>query len=92
MHDSETRSAAFDWLASQVEIHGDVLPWGLLQRGFQFRDARVSLLSMQGIFTPRMMELPLSHGIHQPRNTDLRPDPERLANRYARFLEAARVA
>jgi hypothetical protein len=60
MPDSEIRRAAFEWLAAQVEIHGDVLPWALLVRGFELRGERVPLVSMQGIFKPRVMELPLS--------------------------------
>ena len=58
--DHSTRLAAFDWLSKQVEIHGDVLPWSLLLHGFTFRGSRVPLLSQQGIFKPRVMELPLS--------------------------------
>ena len=45
---------------TQVEVHGNVLPWALLQRGFVYRGERVPLASMQGIFKPRVMELPLS--------------------------------
>ena len=60
MPDPEIRRAAFDWLTTQVEIHGDVLPWALLVRGFEHRGERVPLVSMQGIFKPRVMDLPLS--------------------------------
>ncbi|MFW6012417.1 MAG: HNH endonuclease [bacterium] len=58
--DPTIRRAAFEWLAVQSEVHGDVLPWALLQRGFELRGERVPLVSMQGIFKPRVMELPLS--------------------------------
>ncbi len=59
--DARVRAAAFDWLAVQTRIHGDVLPWALLLRGFQWQDQRVPLVSMQGIFRPRVLsELPLS--------------------------------
>ena len=54
------RLAAFDWLSHQVEAHGDVLPWAILQQGFDFQGARVPLLSQQGIFKPRLLALPLS--------------------------------
>ena len=60
MPDPEIRRTAFEWLATQVEVHGDVLPWALLVRGFEHRGERVPLVSMQGIFKPRVMELPLS--------------------------------
>jgi len=58
--DLEVRLAAFDWLKDQVEIHGDVLPRDLLQKGFQFRGNRVPLVSPQGIFKPKIMDMPLS--------------------------------
>lgn len=60
MADADIRRAAFEWLSTQAEVHGDVLPWALLQRGFVYRGERVPLVSMQGIFKPRVMELPLS--------------------------------
>lgn len=43
-----------------MELHGEVLPWGLLLNGFRFRGERVPLLSQQGIFKPRVCELPIS--------------------------------
>jgi putative restriction endonuclease len=54
------RSRAFEWLAEQVELHGDVLPWRLLHQGFQIGEQRVPLLSQQGIFKPRLCDVPLS--------------------------------
>lgn len=59
-HDARIRSTAFDWLAGQVSIHGDVLPWKVLTEGFQWEGRRVPLLSQQGIFKPAVLELPLS--------------------------------
>jgi putative restriction endonuclease len=58
--DLRVRLAAFAWLAEQVEVHGDVLPRSLLADGFVFEDQRVPLLGPQGIFKPRVCELPLS--------------------------------
>lgn len=58
--DAEVRAAAFLWLAEQIAIHGDVLDWGLLLRGFEVGGVRVPLLSQQGIFKPRLCALPLS--------------------------------
>ena len=60
MSDAIIRRAAFDWLAEQVALYDDVLPWSVLIRGFDFKGARVPLVSMQGIFKPRVCELPLS--------------------------------
>jgi putative restriction endonuclease len=58
--DLKIRLAAFGWLTSQVEIYGDVLPRKLLVAGFDFQNKRIPLISPQGIFKPRFMELPLS--------------------------------
>jgi putative restriction endonuclease len=60
VRDATVRSAAFDWLTRQVDRHGDVLPWKLLIKGFELDGERVPLVSMQGIFKPRVLELPLS--------------------------------
>lgn len=58
--DLRVRTAAFTWLAEQVDVHGDVLAWSLLLRGFDFDGRRVPLLSQQGIFKPALCELPLT--------------------------------
>lgn len=59
-HDSQVRSRAFEWLAAQVSIHGDVLPWAVLTEGFQWEGRRVPLVSQQGIFKPAVLDAPLS--------------------------------
>ncbi len=60
-HDRRARTAAFDWLARQVSIHGDdVLPRAILARGFELDGKRVYVIGPQGIFKPASMELPLS--------------------------------
>lgn len=58
--DTAIRLAAFRWLGEAVAVHGDVLPRTLLQRGFEFQDERIPLVSPQGIFKHRPMDLPLS--------------------------------
>jgi len=58
--DLPIRLAAFQWLGEQTGVHGDVLPWSLLLAGFQHQGERVPLVSMQGIFTPRVCRLPLT--------------------------------
>ena len=54
-NDARVRSAAFQWLSSQVEAHGDVLPRTVLAEGFRLAGARVPLLGPQGIFKPRVL-------------------------------------
>ncbi|MCB0256629.1 MAG: HNH endonuclease [Anaerolineae bacterium] len=58
--DLAIRLAAFKWLSQQTDIHGDVLPRSLLQSGFKFGEDQIPLVSPQGIFKPKMMELPLT--------------------------------
>ena len=59
--DTRVRTAAFAWLREQVELKGDVLAWPDLIRGFPYEGHRVSLVSMQGIFKPKILpEIPLS--------------------------------
>lgn len=59
--DLRIRMAAFDWLAGQVEIHGDVLPRRpMLEGGFPFENDSIPLVSPQGIYKPGRMALPLS--------------------------------
>ena len=59
--DAQVRTAAFDWLHSQVAAHGDVLPRSILANGFSFNGIRVPLVGAQGIFKPRVLqEVPLS--------------------------------
>jgi putative restriction endonuclease len=60
IEDFAIRLAAFDWLRRQVAVHGDVLPWSLLIRGFEYAGERVPLVSQQGIFKPKLLDLPLS--------------------------------
>lgn len=58
--DAQVRQAAFRWLAEQVELHGDVLPRAVLAQGLDFNGVRVPLLGPQGIFKPKIMDVPLS--------------------------------
>ncbi len=59
--DLSIRMTAFQWLAEQTALHGDyVLPRTLLQTGFLYNGERVPLVGPQGIFKPKLMELPLS--------------------------------
>lgn len=43
-----------------MDFHGEVLPWALLLDGFRFGGERVPLLAPQGIFKPKICELPIS--------------------------------
>jgi len=59
--DSRVRLAAFRFLEEQVQFHGEVLPWAVLHRGFEFEGRRVPLVGPQGIFKPAVLsEMPLT--------------------------------
>lgn len=58
--DLRIRTAVFDWLTSQVAIHGHVLPRRLLAGGFEFENQRIHLIGPQGIFKPAAMQVPIS--------------------------------
>ena len=47
--DQRVRIAAFEFLRSQTELRGEVLPRGLLAEGFRFDGQRVPLIGPQGI-------------------------------------------
>lgn len=80
--DRLVRLAAFAWLADQVELHGEVLPIGLLRQGFTFEGQRVPLMGPQGIFKPAALpNVPLSittvptvEGKHRPYEDEMAPD------------------
>jgi len=58
--DLQVRLAAFNWLSEQVNLHGDVLPRKLLEQGFEFQGQRIPLIAPQGIFKPKILDLPIS--------------------------------
>jgi len=59
--DRRLRIAAFAWLSEEVNIHGDVLPRTTLAQGFVFEGQRISLVSPEGIFKPKILpEYPIS--------------------------------
>ncbi|MFH5830991.1 HNH endonuclease [Halalkalibaculum sp. DA384] len=58
--DKQIRLAAFNWLKKQVEKYGDVLNRDMLAQGFEFKGTRIPLVSPQGIFKPKILDLPLT--------------------------------
>lgn len=54
------RLEAFRFLRRERQKYGDVLPWEVLRRGFEFHGKRVPLVSPQGIFKPRVLDFPLT--------------------------------
>jgi putative restriction endonuclease len=58
--DLAVRLGAFEWLSEKTQVVGDVLPRKLLQEGFVFEGSRIPLVSPQGIFRPKGLDVPLS--------------------------------
>jgi putative restriction endonuclease len=58
--DDLIRLAAFNWLNEQKEIHDEILPRTLLETGFKYQNQNVHVIGPQGIFTPQILDLPLS--------------------------------
>ena len=58
--DLAVRLFAFKWLAEKTAALGEVLPRALLQEGFTYEGNRVPMFGPQGIFKPRILDLPLT--------------------------------
>jgi len=58
--DGLVRVAAFQFLETQVMIHGEVLPWSVLTSGFTYNGTRVPLIGASGIWKPAVLDLPIS--------------------------------
>lgn len=59
--EDQIRLAAFHWLKTQNEIHGDILPRNILENGFDFHGERITLVGPSGIWKPRQFRIkPLS--------------------------------
>jgi len=82
--DALIRHAVFDWLAAQVELHGDVLPRDVLQRGMNYQGQRVPLVGPKGIFKPAVLNdapLSITTAPNSPYDDAFRPD-QLLSYRY----------
>jgi putative restriction endonuclease len=59
--EEQIRLAAFDWLKTQCEIHGEVQPRQILTDGFVFQGERITLVGASGIWKPKQFQIkPLS--------------------------------
>lgn len=58
--DSQIRNAAFIWLEKLTKLHGDVLPWEILQKGYEFQGQQIVPIGATGIWKPKIMDYPLS--------------------------------
>lgn len=82
--DLSIRLAAFNWLNQQSQFYNDVIPREKLQEGFIYNDQRISLISPQGIFKPKIMEFPLTIATspNSPYDDKLDDDTKLLKYRY----------
>lgn len=59
--EEQYRMAAFKWIEEQVQIHGEVLPRSILEKGFILNGQQVTLVGPSGIWKPKVLEkVPLS--------------------------------
>ena len=65
--DARVRAAVFDFLDRRLPRNAGVIEWGTLQRGVEVDGRRIPLASMQGIFKPAALDLPLSLRTAPPR-------------------------
>ncbi|MEA2702079.1 MAG: putative restriction endonuclease, partial [Actinomycetota bacterium] len=80
--DRLVRLGAFDWLARQIELRGDVLPISVLRQGFVWEGQRVPLMGPQGIFKPAVLPgaplsittVPVVEGRSRPYEDEVGPD------------------
>ena len=59
-HDAAVRLAVFKYLDRLRLMHGQILPWSDLQRGFSYEDTPVPLIGAKGIWKPKVLDLPIS--------------------------------
>ena len=60
MLDDQIRLAAFEYLKQLVSIHGDVLPYNILIKGFDYKGERITLMGASGIWKPKQLKYPIS--------------------------------
>lgn len=81
--EEQIRIAAFKWLEQQTAIHGDVLPYQLLQQGFEYQGERITVIGRQGIWKPKQFRMiPISITTSPNERYDDYPDERGLVYRY----------
>ena len=75
-HEQTIRTAAFNWLASQVSSEDPVISRDVLANGFDYAGSRLRFVGPQGIFKPSITELPLSitTSPNSPYDDEMGPD------------------
>ncbi|MBW6479803.1 MAG: HNH endonuclease [Bacteroidales bacterium] len=59
--EDQIRLTAFDWLRTQIDFYGEVIPRKKLEYGFEFQGQRITLVGPSGIWKPRQFDIiPLS--------------------------------
>ncbi|MGM0587193.1 MAG: HNH endonuclease [Bacteroidota bacterium] len=58
--DIQIRLAVFNWLRDKKDKFGDVLDRKILEKGFEFKGHKITLVGQRGIWKPKVMDLPIS--------------------------------
>jgi putative restriction endonuclease len=56
----QIRLAAFDWLRSLIESHGETLDYTVLNNGFIFKGQQVHMIGQTGIWKPKQCKYPIA--------------------------------
>ncbi len=54
--EEQIRLAAFNWLKTQLELFGDILTRQQLEKGFEFKGERITLIGPSGIWKPKQFK------------------------------------
>lgn len=58
--DQSIRLSAFNWLKEKTDLYGNVLSRDILAEGFYHNNQRITLVGPQGIWKPKLLDLPIS--------------------------------
>lgn len=84
--DPAVRSAAFAWLKRRAEERGQsIFDFRELERGFEVGGEKVTLVSVQGIWTPRLCAVPISVRTAAPRRNAPRPYEDTFSGGLASY-------
>ena len=84
--DPAVRSAAFAWLRRRAEERGQpIFDFRELERGFEVGGEKVTLVSVQGIWTPRLCAAPISVRTATPRRNAPRPYEDTFSEGLASY-------
>ena len=84
--DPAVRSAAFAWIRRRAEECGQpIFDFQELERGFEVGGEKVTLVSVQGIWTPKLCAVPISVRTAAPRRNASRPYEDTFSGGFVSY-------